>query len=85
MLRPKGNVKGHVARIGYAAPNFPRPLSFFDGEISEVRFYKRALNQKELSSLQATKNTDPDLVAHWKLKEMKDQQATASNKFRSGI
>ncbi|QDU75352.1 Cytochrome c [Bremerella volcania] len=47
-LRPKQVQKNQVARIGFAAPNFPSQ-SFFQGEIESVRFYgeKRSPAKKQ--------------------------------------
>lgn len=47
-LKPKDSVADHVARIGFTSDNFPGPESFFDGSISEVRFYDRILTANEL-------------------------------------
>jgi putative heme-binding domain-containing protein len=49
VLKPKERVKNHVARIGYTATNFPGPQSYFDGAISEVRFYDYLLHTDELT------------------------------------
>ncbi len=63
-LRPKADVKNHVLRIGYTAPNFPRPNPYFQGDIEEVRFYQKALDDKQL---QFVNPENQGLVAHWKL------------------
>jgi len=34
-LKPKGVHQGHAVRLGYTSPNFPRPQTFFDGQISK--------------------------------------------------
>ena len=47
-LRPKAAVRDHVVRIGYTAPNFPQPTGAFLGDIRQVRFYQRRLQENEL-------------------------------------
>ncbi|MCA9145240.1 MAG: c-type cytochrome [Planctomycetales bacterium] len=66
VLKPKASVADHVARIGFTSDNFPGPESFFEGSISEVRFYDRVLKQDELK-------TAPDIetaVAAWSMEEV---------------
>jgi hypothetical protein len=60
-LRSKEKASKFVARIGYTSPNFPSPQSYFDGDIAEVRFYRRALAPKEAAGPDAGKS----LVARW--------------------
>lgn len=59
-LRPKARAGDHVVRVGFAAPNFPKP-SHFDGEVAEVRFYARALPDTEVAS----ETSDDRLIARW--------------------
>ncbi len=65
-LKPKREVNGHVVRIGFTASNFPRQQSHFDGQISDVRFYRRALDEEEVASVATDTAKDEGLVAHWK-------------------
>jgi hypothetical protein len=65
-LEPGKAVEEPVVRIGYTASNFPVP-TYFDGQISELRFYQRALADKEIAAL-VTKDAGGDTaVARWKL------------------
>ncbi|MEQ8790730.1 MAG: DUF6797 domain-containing protein [Pirellulaceae bacterium] len=87
-LRPKQPARDQVVRVGYTAPNFPRPQSFFSGDLRDVRFFGRTLTDDELSSLP---KVEEKLVAHWRLDSLTDdgQIADASGgkhaaKWRSG-
>ena len=51
----------HIVRLGYTATDF---MPSFNGEMDEVRIFRRALSSKELASLAAGKGPD-DTVAHW--------------------
>jgi putative heme-binding domain-containing protein len=64
-LRPKADVSGHVVRIGYAAPNFPRPKTFFEGQLDHVAFYARAMSEEEIAALVSAGGSDDALVARW--------------------
>ena len=57
-----------VIRIGFTNDNFPGPQSFFDGDLRDIRFYQRHLNQKELASRNSLP-IDDSLTAHWELDE----------------
>ncbi|HEX7379163.1 MAG TPA: DUF6797 domain-containing protein [Pirellulales bacterium] len=52
-------------RLGYGAPDFPQPRSYFLGDIAEVRFYKRRLNHEELKRPNKLP-TDDSLLARWR-------------------
>ncbi|MDG2014619.1 MAG: c-type cytochrome, partial [Pirellulaceae bacterium] len=56
-----------VVRIGYTAENFPQP-SAFEGEISDVKIWNRALTEKEIAALNAAA-VNLDAVGDWFLKE----------------
>ncbi len=71
-LKPKADVPNHVVRIGYTASEFPRPKTFFNGEISDVRFFQRALSEDEIGSLSAKEGTTNGLVAHWQTAKATD-------------
>ncbi len=62
-LAAKAKLPGSVVRIGYTAPNFPQPASYFQGELAEVRFYQRRLTE----GLKAFTDPDDDksLTARW--------------------
>ncbi len=66
-LKPHGAVQGHVVRLGYTAPNFPGPQTYFDGQISEVRFYRRALAEEEVASMGLNAPSGDSLIACWRL------------------
>ena len=51
--RTENDIPDPVVRIGYTSPDFPKP-TYFDGLISEVRFYQRALDPEQIAAL-ATK------------------------------
>jgi putative heme-binding domain-containing protein len=61
-LKPKGAAAGMAVRIGFASPDFPRAQSYFDGEMSEVRFYDRKLAAGDLKEL-----PKDGVVARWDL------------------
>jgi putative heme-binding domain-containing protein len=66
-LKPRGEVQGHVLRLGYTAGNFPEEQSFFNGRMSDLRLYQRALREEEIA--RRTTNHDPaeGLLARWQL------------------
>ncbi len=78
-LKPKARVKGHVARIGFAAPDFPERQSFFVGQMEEVRFFQRQLTGKEIQDL-AKKSTQNGLAGQWKLSSAKGKQVLDESK-----
>jgi putative heme-binding domain-containing protein len=67
-LQPKKRPRKQVVRIGYTAPNFPRPQTFFDGELDEVRFYQRALKRDDLESITEEPKPSTDLIGRWVFK-----------------
>jgi hypothetical protein len=70
-LVPRGaqGERNPVVRIGYASMNFPRPPNptYFDGQISEVRFYQRALDGQQIAALPTKDPDGAPAVARWKL------------------
>jgi putative heme-binding domain-containing protein len=62
-LAAKAALPNSVVRIGFTSPDFPRPATFFQGELAEVRFYQRLLSGK-LADL-GPPNNDESLVARW--------------------
>ncbi len=48
-LRAAQDRKGHVVRLGFGAPDFPEPRTYFDGQIEQVRFHDRAMSARELA------------------------------------
>lgn len=65
-LAAKGPLANGVLRVGFTAPNFPQPLSFFTGELRDVRFFQRRLVDELQSEEQLAAATE-GLVAHWPL------------------
>ena len=63
-LAAKAALTKGVVRIGFTAPDFPRPASFFQGEIEEVRFYRWLLT-KGLERFARIDSADTTLVARW--------------------
>lgn len=63
-LGAKKSLLGSVARIGFTAPNFPAPETFFKGELVDVRFYQRRLTD-ELKSADVLTVVNTGLIAHW--------------------
>ena len=57
-----------VARIGFTSPDFPRAATFFQGEISEVRFYQSRLD-KGLGDLEQLAPDADSLRARWVLSD----------------
>lgn len=78
-LRPKGKPSGQVVRVGFGAPNFPRPLSHFDGDIAFVRQYGRVLTAKEIAAGTEKLGT-AKLQAHWVF----DEAAATAFRDRTG-
>lgn len=68
-LKPKESVEDHIARIGYTSGDFPGPQSFFEGEISEVRFYDYVLHVDELTD---APNVTAALAA-WSMKDVEGE------------
>ncbi|MCH5374242.1 MAG: LamG domain-containing protein, partial [Planctomycetes bacterium] len=64
-LQPKQRVRGHVVRIGYTAPNFPGPRTFFEGQLDDVRFFRRRLDDSQIAQLPAV-DLKEGLIAHWR-------------------
>lgn len=62
-LKPAESPDGFVARIGYAASDFPAK-SHFTGELRDVRFFSRAVSKEEVARVAEVRE---QLVAHWPL------------------
>ncbi len=68
-LGAKAALSGGVVRIGFTAPDFPRPATFFQGEISQVRFYQRRLTDRLTQLAAEVDKQDPTLVGQWLLEK----------------
>ena len=72
VLQAKSAPANRVARIGFTSPDFPRPQSFFQGEISEIRFYQQRLT----TGLEKfAPPADQTLVARWLMKDVAEGKA----------
>jgi serine/threonine protein kinase len=80
-LAPKKSTRDHIVRIGYTAHDFPDP-THFDGRISALRFYQRALNIQQIAVLAMKEPNDDDAVARWTLDPL--PAATISDETRHG-
>ena len=67
-LAAKAALPKSVVRIGFTTPDFPRPATFFQGDISQVRFYQRRLTEG-LDDFAKPTTDDKSLVAQWLLGE----------------
>ncbi len=65
-LAAKSALGRQVMRIGYTAPNFPRPATFFQGEMSDVRFYQHRSSAAG-EPVVAGNSADKLLLAHLQL------------------
>ena len=66
-LQRKADLDDPVLRIGYTATNFPDP-TFFEGRISEARFFNSALESKEVQAwARGNPATGTEPNGHWKL------------------
>ena len=52
----------HVFKVGYDFKNFFKP---FDGQISDVFYFDRALTEKEAISLMITNKSPGNELKHW--------------------
>ena len=65
-LSPKKPARKHEVRIGFGAPNFPRPRSYFQGDIADVRLYAKQLSEKQIAGYKPTAEIDKtSLAGHW--------------------
>lgn len=64
-LAAKAPLQERVVRIGFTSPDFPRPHSFFRGEMEEVRFYNRTLTEG-LAEFSKHDPSDKSLLGLWK-------------------
>lgn len=68
ILSAKAALPNSVIRIGFTTPDFPRPHSFFEGEIAEVRFYQSQLTSG-LQEFAKPSLDDRTLLGRWVLTE----------------
>ena len=64
-MKPLGQDKGHVVRLGYTCPNFPQ-TPFLKGQMSDVAFYRRAFDEPEIAKLTAENRPADGLAARWR-------------------
>jgi putative heme-binding domain-containing protein len=65
-LAPARSLTDRVVRIGFTAPDFPAPASYFYGRIAEIRLYKEPIDQGEIAKIMSADANDGRLVARWK-------------------
>lgn len=80
-LAAKAKLEKSVVRIGFTAPDFPQPASVFEGELAEVRFYQRQIDQQH-AIVNDVKNEDPSLIGRWEVKAVKGQRVADSSGHR---
>lgn len=68
-LSAKAALPKSVVRIGFTTPDFPRPATFFQGDMAEVRFYQRRLTEG-LNDVSKPTGDDTSLLARWLLGEV---------------
>ncbi len=68
-LAAKAALPKSVVRIGFTTPNFPSPATFFQGDISQVRFYQRRLTDRLDHFEQPPLPGDKSLVAMWQISQ----------------
>ncbi len=68
-LAAKAALPKSVVRIGFTTPDFPRPATFFQGDLAEVRFYQRRLTER-LDDFAKPTSDDKSLLARWLLGEV---------------
>ena len=65
-LAARGPLSGGVIRLGFTAPNFPQPQSYFTGDLRDVRFFQRRL-ESELRAPATLSEVRRDLAGYWPL------------------
>ncbi len=65
-LAAKNVLPKSVVRIGFTTPDFPRPATFFQGAISEVRFYQSRLVEGR-DNIEQLATDEASLRARWLL------------------
>ncbi len=73
-LKPAQDRKGHVVRLGFGAPDFPEPRTYFDGQMADVCFYDRVLSAGEIAARGPAQpgHGEPHLVARWSLESVRE-------------
>jgi putative heme-binding domain-containing protein len=66
VLKPQKDVPEHIIRLGFAAPNFPNS-SHFNGDLEDVLFFQRRLNETEVVLPANQLAARAGLIAHWQL------------------
>lgn len=76
VLKPKGELQGYVIRVGFTAPNFPERQSFFQGQLTDVRFWQRRLSDDEVLATNDGNGSESGLLARWPLAEQRGGAVT---------
>jgi putative heme-binding domain-containing protein len=66
ILRPKKPLANRLLRIGFTAPDFPEPDSYFHGRIDEIRFYQQALAPGAVKDVMTANDFNVGLVGRWR-------------------
>lgn len=66
-LSAKAALPESIVRIGFTSPDFPRPATFFQGDVAQVRFYQRRLSDAQTKLTAEADQQDSTLVGWWKL------------------
>jgi putative heme-binding domain-containing protein len=70
-LPPHGPLARKVHRIGFSAPDFPQPLSDFQGLIAEVRLFNKALKPNEVGEALKGNDKEAGILARWTLADVR--------------
>ncbi len=80
-LAAKAALPNSVVRIGFTTPDFPRPATFFEGGLAEVRFYQRRLIDG-LNDFSKPIGDDQSLVSRWLLDDVAGEQVVDVTKHQ---
>lgn len=80
-LSAKAALPKSVVRIGFTTPDFPRPATFFQGELAELRFYQRRLTER-LNDFSLPTNDDKTLVARWLMSDASGSKVADTTNHR---
>lgn len=80
-LAAKSALPQSVIRIGFTSPDFPNPASFFQGAISELRFYQRRL-ENSLNDVEQLPADDESLVGRWQLTDVSGEKFKDTTKHQ---
>lgn len=73
-----------VLRIGYTAADFPKPQTFFQGDLAYVRLHDRTLSTEELARAREADTSPVEAIAHWEFTEHTPEVADRSGRHHTG-